>query len=68
VSDEAAVFRPGVLYLENPFVAQLELEPFLERLLLVSSSSDRVRERDFVLLIVEVKRLVDGVGKTVQAH
>ena len=24
--DEPAVFRPGVLHLENPFVAQLELE------------------------------------------
>jgi len=68
VPDEPAVFRPGVLHLENPFVAQLELETFLERFLLVSSSSDRVREGDFVLVIIEVQSLVDRVGKTVQAH
>jgi hypothetical protein len=41
---------------------------FLERFLLVSPSSDRVGEGDFVLFIVEVQGLVDGVGKTVQAH
>jgi hypothetical protein len=68
VSDEAAVFRPGVFHLENPFVAQLEFETFLERFLLVSPSPDRVSEGDFVLFIVEVQCLVDGVRKTVQAH
>jgi hypothetical protein len=68
VSDEAAMFRPGVFYFEDPFVAELQLETFLERLLFVSSSSDRVSEGDFVLLIVEVQGLVDRVGKTVQTH
>ena len=65
VPDEAAVLGPGVLYLEDPFVAQLQLETFFERLLLVSPSSNRISEGDFVLFIVEVQCLVDGVGKTV---
>ena len=68
VSDEAAVFRSGVFHLEDPFVAQLELETFLERFLLIPPPSNRIGERDFVLVIVEVQRLVDRVGKTVQAH
>jgi hypothetical protein len=68
VSDETTVFRPRVLYLKNPFLAQLELEPVLERFLLVSPSPDRICERNLVFTIVEIECLVNRIRKTVQAH
>ena len=56
--DEPAVFGSRIFYFENPFVVKLQLETFLERFVLVPSSSDRVGEGDFMLLIVEVECLV----------